>query len=141
MCSASARLANLYSNYVCDFVLFCLVAVVSMCFLPAIYRRGVRYGACSCFLFCSLFFVFRQLTSRDAPPCVCLPLSVFDFIAVPLSLLLRFLYFAVWRTCCSCPCLPVWVVLHCLYGCISCPTRIICGCPRFISLLFLGFPS
>ena len=27
-CSASARLVKLYSNYVCDFVLFCLVAVV-----------------------------------------------------------------------------------------------------------------
>ena len=25
----------------CDFVLFCLVAVVSFYFLPAIYRRGV----------------------------------------------------------------------------------------------------
>ena len=43
-CSASARLVKLYSNYVCDFVLFCLVAVVSRCFLPVIYCRGVRYS-------------------------------------------------------------------------------------------------
>ena len=50
-CGASARLVNLHSNYVCDFVLFYFVAVVSMCFLPAIYRRRVRYGACSCFYF------------------------------------------------------------------------------------------
>ena len=33
-CNASARLVKLYSNYVCDFVLFCLVAVVSRCFSP-----------------------------------------------------------------------------------------------------------
>ena len=93
-CSASARLVNLYSNYVCDFVLFCLVAVVFMCFPPAIYRRGV-YGACSCFSFLfslfSFLLFFRQLTPRDAPPCVCLPLSLFDLIAVPLSLLLHFI--------------------------------------------------
>ena len=43
-CSASARLVKLYTNYECDFVLFCLVAVVSRCFLPMIYRRGVRYS-------------------------------------------------------------------------------------------------
>ena len=41
-----------------------------------------------------------------------LPVSVyliplFDFITVPLSLPLH-LYFAVWRTRCSCPCLPLW---------------------------------
>ena len=51
MCGASARLVTLYSSKVCDFVLFCLVAVVFICFLPAIYRRGVRYGASSCFYF------------------------------------------------------------------------------------------
>ena len=33
-CSASARLVKLYSNYVCDFVLLCLIAVVSRCFSP-----------------------------------------------------------------------------------------------------------
>ena len=64
---------KLYSNYVCDFVLFCLVAVVSRCFLPVIYRRGVRESG-----------------TRDAPPCGCLPLSLFDLIAVPLSLPLHF---------------------------------------------------
>ena len=42
-CSASARLVKLYSNYACDLVLFYLVAVVSRCFLPVIYRRGIRY--------------------------------------------------------------------------------------------------
>ena len=89
----------------CDFVLFCLVAVVSRCFLPVIYRRGVRYGACSCFF-------FRQLTPRDAPPYVCLPLSLFYLIAVPLPLLLHFiplcgaLFVLV---------LPICVVLHCLH--------------------------
>ena len=38
-CGASARLVNLYSSYVCGFVLFCLFAVVSNCFHPAVYRR------------------------------------------------------------------------------------------------------
>ena len=33
-CNANARLVKLYSNYVCDFVLFCLVAVVSRCLSP-----------------------------------------------------------------------------------------------------------
>ena len=36
-------------------------------------------------------FIFRQLTPRDASPCVCLPLSLFDLISVPLSLLLHFI--------------------------------------------------
>ena len=105
------------------------------------YRRGVRYGACSCFLF--FIFIFRQLTPRDAPPCVCIPNSLICFDCCP-----PFppsFSFAVWRTRCSCPCFPIWVVLNCLYGCLSCPTRIICGCPWFISLfvswLFLLNPS
>ena len=38
-----------------------------------------------------LFYFFRQLTPRDAPPCVCLPISLFDLIDVPLSLLLHFI--------------------------------------------------
>ena len=50
-CGASARLVSFFSSYVCDFVLVYLVAVVSIYFLPAIYRRGVRYEACSCFYF------------------------------------------------------------------------------------------
>ena len=123
----------------CAFVLFCLVAVASMCFLAAIYHRGVRYGACSRFYFIFVF-IFQHLTPRDAPSCVCLPHSLFDLITVPLSLLLHF-YFALWRTRCPCSCLPIWVVLHCLYGCLSSPTPIICGCPRFIKFLFLSFPS
>ena len=113
-CSASTKLVNLYSNYVCDFVLLCLVAVVSMRFLPAIYRRGVNMGPAPYFTLFSIFFIFRQLTPRDASPWVCLPHSLFDLIDVPLSLLLHF-YFAVWRTRCPYPCLPLWVVLHCLY--------------------------
>ena len=87
-CSTSARSETLHSNYVCNFVLFCLVAVVSRFFLPVIYRRGVQYGTCSCFI---LFYFFRQLTPRDSPPCVCLPLFLFDLIDVPLSLLLHFI--------------------------------------------------
>ena len=62
-------------------------------------------------------------------------IPLFDLIAVPLSTFLH-LYFAVWRTCCPCPCLPIWVILHCFYGCLSRSTRIICCCPLFISLLF-----
>ena len=43
-CSPSARSVKLHSNYVCDFVLFCLVAVVSRCFLPVIYRGESGMG-------------------------------------------------------------------------------------------------
>ena len=43
-CGASARLVNLYSNYVCDFVLFCLVAVVSICLLFLRYTVGPESG-------------------------------------------------------------------------------------------------
>ena len=70
-------------------------------------------------------------------------IPLYDLIDVPLSLFLHF-YFAVWCIRCPCPCLPIGIVLHCLYGCLSCPTRIICGCPLFISLssvfCFLVFP-
>ena len=52
-------------------VLCFLVAVVSICFLPTKYRRGVRYGVCSCFV--SFLFFFRQLKPRDASLCACLP--------------------------------------------------------------------
>ena len=37
------------------------------------------------------FLFFREQTSRNALPCVCLPLSLVDLIAVPLSLLLHFI--------------------------------------------------
>ena len=126
------------------------------CFLPAIYRRGVRYGACSC------FYLFVFLGSY--PLTMLLPVSVylillfdliwFDYICFdccpPLPLLFHF-YSAVWHILrCPCPCLPTWVVLNCLYMVtlsffrslprrtfFSYPTRIICGCPLFISPLFV----
>ena len=41
-CGTSTRLMDLYSSYVCDFVLSYLFAVVSIYFLPA-------YRSCSCF--------------------------------------------------------------------------------------------
>ena len=73
---------NVYSGYMCDFVLFRPVAVVSFRFLPTIYRRGVRYGACSCFYFIFIFiFIFRQLTPRDASPCICSP---HFFVLIPI---------------------------------------------------------
>ena len=56
-CGTSARLVNLYSSHVCDLVLFYLVAVVSICFVFVIYRRGIRYGACSCFYFIFVLFL------------------------------------------------------------------------------------
>ena len=97
---------------------FCFVlpryCCFSRCFIPVIYRRGVRYGACSCFFF-FFFFFFRQLTPRDAPPCVCLPLSLLDLIAVLLSLLLDFFRCVAHSLSLSLTCLPIWVVLHCLY--------------------------
>ena len=55
------------------------------------------------------------------------------------AILFYFLLYAVWRTLCPCPCLPIWAVLHCLYGCLSCPTRIICDCPMYFSLLFISY--
>ena len=114
------------------------VVIVSRCFLPAIYHRGVRNGACSFF-----FFFFRQLAPGDAPPCVCLHLPLFNLIAVSLSLLLHFIPL--------CGALVVLVLafssnLGCLalliyvYGCLSCPARIICGCPGSFRFCFLGFP-
>ena len=72
------------------FVLFCLVAVVSRCFLPVIYRRGVRYSRC--------------------PSLWPLPLSFFDLVAIPLSLLLHFIPLSL-----SLLCPPIWAVLHHLY--------------------------
>ena len=34
-CGASARLVDLYSSYVCDFILFCLFSLIFICFHPA----------------------------------------------------------------------------------------------------------
>ena len=61
----------------CDFcfcfVLFCFASLLLFLgvFLPLIYRRGVRYSRC--------------------PSLWLLPLSLFDLIAIPLSLLLHFI--------------------------------------------------
>ena len=81
--------------------------------------------------------------TRDAPPCGCLPLALSDLIAVLLSLLLHFIPL--------CGALVVLVLalssyLGCLallihvYGCLSCPTRIICGCPGLFRFCPLVFP-
>ena len=85
---------------------------------------------------------YGESGTRDARLCGCLPLSLFDLIVVPLSLLLHFIPL--------CGALVVLVLalssyLGCLallkyvYDCLSCPTHIIWGCPglfRFCSLVF-----
>ena len=78
----------------CDFcfcfVLFCFASLLLFLgvSLPVIYRRGVRYSRCPWLL----------------------PLSLFDLIAIPLSLLLHFIPLSL-----SLLCLPIWAVLHHLY--------------------------
>ena len=74
------------------FVLFCFASLLLFLgvFLPVIYRRGVRYSRC--------------------PSLWLLPLSFFNLIAIPLSLLLHFIPLAL-----SLLCLPIWAVLHHLY--------------------------
>ena len=80
----------------CDFcfcfVLFCFASLLLFLgvFLPVIYRRGVRYSRC--------------------PSLWLLPLSLFDLIAIPLSLLLHFIPLSLFLLC-----LPIWAVLHHLY--------------------------
>ena len=80
----------------CDFcfcfVLLCFASLLLFLgvFLPVIYRRGVRYSRC--------------------PSLWLLPLSLFDLIAIPLSLLLHFIPLSL-----SLLCLPIWAVLHHLY--------------------------
>ena len=80
----------------CDFcfcfVLFCFASLLLFLgvFLPVIYRGGVRYSRC--------------------PSLWLLPLSLFDLIAIPLSLLLHFIPLFL-----SLLCLPIWAVLHHLY--------------------------
>ena len=77
----------------CDFcfVLLCYVFASLLLFLgvflPVMYRRGVRYSRC--------------------PSLWLLPLSSFDLIAAPLSLLLHFIPLSL-----SLLCLPIWAVLH-----------------------------
>ena len=98
-CNSSARLVKSYSKYVCDFcflflffVLFCFASLLLFLgvFLPVIYRRGVRYSRC--------------------PSLWLLPLSLFDLIAIPLSLLLHFIPLSL-----SLLCPPIRAVLHHLY--------------------------
>ena len=48
---ANPTLVDLYSSYICKFVWFGLVAVGSVCFLLAIYRRWIQYRVCACFYF------------------------------------------------------------------------------------------
>ena len=74
------------------FVLFCFASLLLFLgvFLPVIYRRGVRHSRC--------------------PSLWLLPLSLFDLIAIPLSLLLHFIPLSL-----SLLCLPIWAVLHHLY--------------------------
>ena len=74
------------------FVLFCFASLLLFLgvSLPVIYRRGVRYSRC--------------------PSLWLLPLSLFDLIAIPLSLLLHFIPLSL-----SLLCLPIWAVLHHLY--------------------------
>ena len=72
------------------FVMFLPRCCFSRCFLPVMYRRGVRYSRC--------------------PSLWLLPLSLFDLIAIPLSLLLHFIPLSL-----SLLSLPIWAVLHHLY--------------------------
>ena len=75
------------------FVLFCFASLLLFLgvSLPVIYRSGVRYSRC--------------------PSLWLLPLSLFDLIAIPLSLLLHFIPLYL-----SLLCLPIWAVLHHLYS-------------------------
>ena len=103
-------------NYVFLF-LFCLVAVVSRCFLPVIYRRGVRYSRCP-----SLWLLIDCCTPFPPPS----------------------FYSAVWRTRCPCPCFVFLSGLSCTtYICIwlpFLPYAYYMWLPWFVSFLFLGFP-
>ena len=66
-------------------------------------------------VFFFFFFFFRQLTPRDAPPCVCSPLPLFDLIAVPFPSSFILFRCVTHSLSLSLPCLPIWVVFHCLY--------------------------
>ena len=93
-------------------------------------------------VFFFFFFFFWQLTPRDAPPCVYLPLSLFDLIAVSLSLL-NFMPL----------CVALVVLVLALSSYLGCLALLIYVCiwlrflpyayymwlPWVISLLFLGF--
>ena len=80
------RFLFLFCYVFASLLLFLLIGV----FLPVMYRRGVRYSRC--------------------PSLWLSPLSLFDLIAIPLSLLLHFIPLSL-----SLLCLPIWAVLHHLY--------------------------
>ena len=92
-------------------------------------------------MFFSLGYTVGESGTRDAPPCGCLHLSFFYLIAVPLSLLnfiplcgaLVVLVLAL-SSYLGCLALLIYV-----YGCLSCPAHIICGCPGLFRFLFLAF--
>ena len=70
-------------------------------------------GVLHCLLFLMFFwcpYMAINVNVRDAPPCGFVPLSLFDLIAIPLSLLLHFIPLSL-----SLLCPPIWAVLHHLY--------------------------
>ena len=98
--------------------ILCTLLLFLGVFLPVIYRRGVRYSWCpSLWLFTSF-------------------LSLFDLIAVPLSLLLHFIPLSLPLLC-----LPIWAVLHHLYMYMVAflPYAYYMWLPWFVLFLFLGF--
>ena len=105
---------------------------------------------CFCFASLLLFLGVSSLShtvgesgTRDAPPCGCLPISLFDLIDVPL--LSSFILFrcVAHSLPLSLLCLPIWAVLHYLYTvCIWLPFLPYAYCmwlPWFVSFWFLGY--
>ena len=87
-------------------------------------------------MFFSLWYTIGESGTRDAPPCGCLPLSLFDLIAVPLSLLLHFIPLSLPLLC-----LPIWAVCT-IYICIwlpFLPYAYYMWLPWFVLFLFFGF--
>ena len=102
------------------FVLFCFASLLLFLgvFLPVIYRRGVRYSRCpSLWLFTSFLIWFDCYTPFPPP----------SFYSVVLVLALSS-YLG---------CLAPFIYV---YGCLSCPTHIICDCPGLFCFCPL-FPS
>ena len=119
-CGASARLVNLYCSYVCNLLCFALLLLfLTVFFLRYTVRRGVRYGACSCFYYFHFYFYFYFWAAYNPSRC-------FSLTAVSVSVYLSF--FFLFNCCpsfpppsflvrcmahytpCPCPCLPIWVV-------------------------------
>ena len=107
MCGASSRLVELYSSYVCDFVLFCSVALLSVCFLPARYtidESGIGYVP---------VFSFWQLI-----PCDASCLSWLALLVWLSSLRGRFRRMFVCPTLIICGChLCVFYYFNCIFYC------------------------